>query len=106
MVKTGSSYTLGRAGKLALWYTLNQMEKREIAYSLAIEEQDRGYLAYFPALPGCNTLGASYEEAVKNAREALTVYLESLEKLGRPLPKERTNEFISLGLTVRVPIIA
>ena len=82
------------------------MEKREVTYSLVIEKQDGGYLAYFPALSGCNTLGASYEEAVKNAREALAVYLESLDELGKPFPKDSVNEPVSLGLTVRMPIIA
>jgi len=41
-----------------------------------------GYLAYFPALPGCHTWGNTYEEAVKNAEEALIGYLEALHKNG------------------------
>ncbi len=81
------------------------MEKREITYSLVIEEQDHGYLAYFPALPGCNTFGQTYKEAVNNAHEALTVYLETLDELGKPFPKDRVNQPVSLGLTVRMPII-
>jgi len=30
------------------------MEKKALAYTLEIEHHDDGYLAYFPALPGCN----------------------------------------------------
>ena len=48
----------------------------------------------------------TYEEAINNAREALTVYLKSLDDLGKPLPKDKAHEQISLGLTVRMPIIA
>ena len=33
------------------------MKKHEVTYSLAIEEHEGGYLAYFPALPGCHTWG-------------------------------------------------
>ena len=40
-------------------------------YSLSIEQHPDGYLAYFPALEGCNTWGKTYEEAVKHAEEAL-----------------------------------
>jgi predicted RNase H-like HicB family nuclease len=82
------------------------MEMREVTYSLVIEKQDGGYLAYFPSLPGCNTWGVTYEEAVTNAHEALAVYLESLDDLGKPLPKDEVSEPVSLGLTVRLPIIA
>lgn len=79
--------------------------QQEHTYSLTIERHDGGYLAYFPALPGCNTLGVTYEEAVRNAREALTGYLETLADNGDPIPEETTQELVSLGITVRTPII-
>ncbi len=76
-------------------------------YTLSIERHDDGYLAYFPALPGCHTWGRTYEEAVKNAEEALTLYLETLDELGKTIPEEKNvNEPVSLGVTVRVPVIA
>jgi antitoxin HicB len=76
----------------------------ERTFSLAIERHDDGYLAYFPALPGCATWGATHEEAVKNAEEALAVYLETLADNGDPIPEETTHEPITLGVTVRTPI--
>jgi antitoxin HicB len=84
---------------------LASMKLGEATYSLVVEEQDGGYLAYFPALPGCNTSGRTYEEAVRNAREALTLYLETLTDNGDPIPEETTQEPVSLGITVRTPII-
>ena len=76
-------------------------------YTLSIERHDDGYLAYFPALPGCHTWGKTYEAAVKNAEEALTLYLETLDELGKTIPEEKNvNEPVSLGVTVRVPVIA
>jgi predicted RNase H-like HicB family nuclease len=78
--------------------------RETLTYSLTIEEQDGGYLAYFPALPGCNTWGRTYQEAVKNAEEALLGYLEALQINGQTLPKEANPPVdVSLGLMVTVP---
>jgi predicted RNase H-like HicB family nuclease len=80
------------------------MERRQVTYSLRIEERDGGFLACFPALPGCITWGDTYEKTIRNAREALAVYLESLDDLGKPLPNaDDPDEAVSLGVTVRVP---
>jgi len=76
-------------------------------YTLSIEKHPDGYLAFFPALEGCNTWGRTYEEAVKYAEEALALYLETLDELGKAIPEERDiNQPVSLGVTVRVPVIA
>ncbi|MFC3847586.1 type II toxin-antitoxin system HicB family antitoxin [Helicobacter baculiformis] len=46
----------------------------------AVIEQDQfGYFAYVPSLQGCVSQGKSYEEALKNIKEAIELYLESLE---------------------------
>jgi predicted RNase H-like HicB family nuclease len=76
-------------------------------YTLLIEKHPDGYLAFFPALEGCNTWGRTYEEAVANAEDALALYLETLDQLGEPLPEDKgVDQPISLGVTVKVPIIA
>ena len=75
-------------------------------YTLAIEKHPEGYLAHFPALAGCHTWASTYEEAVVNAEEALAVYLETLANNGDPIPEERSQRPVSLGVTVRTPVIA
>ena len=76
-------------------------------YSLSIERHPDGYLAYFPALEGYNTWGKTYEEAIKHPEETLTLYLESFDELGKLIPEERgVKQPTSLGVTVRVPVIA
>ncbi len=76
-------------------------------YTLSIEKHPDGYLAYFPALPGCNTWGKTYEDAIKYAEEALALYLETLMAHGDDIPEEKSStEPVSLGITVRTPIIA
>ena len=63
-------------------------------------------MAYFPALEGCNTWGKTYEEAVKHAEEALELYLETLNELGKSAPEELgQKQPVSLGVTVRIPVI-
>jgi predicted RNase H-like HicB family nuclease len=54
------------------------MENKALTYTLEIERHDDAYLAYFPALPGCQTWGKTYEAAVRYAEEALSGYLETL----------------------------
>jgi predicted RNase H-like HicB family nuclease len=81
------------------------MENRAVTYSLRIEEHEDGYLAFFPALPGCHTWGKSYEAAIKNAEEALVGYLEALHLNGEEAPEERPEAGVALGLMVTVPTI-
>ena len=80
------------------------MEKQALSYTLEIERHEDGYLAFFPALPGCNTWGRTYEDAVKHAEEALIGFLEALQKNGEKIPVERPSASVSLGLMVDFPI--
>ena len=61
------------------------------------------YLAYFPALAGCHTWGRTYEDAIAYAKEALAVYLETLADNGDPIPEERSDKPVSLGVWAFMP---
>jgi predicted RNase H-like HicB family nuclease len=70
------------------------------AYALTVQfhPEEGGYLAFFPALPGCHTWGDTYEEAIKHAEEALIGYLEALQKNGEEIPEgDRPSGNVSLG---------
>lgn len=41
--------------------------------------EEGGYTATVPALPGCISEGNTREEALKNIREAIELYLEPVE---------------------------
>ena len=41
-----------------------------------IEEIDGGYSVSVPSLSGCFSQGDSFEESVKNIKEAISLYLE------------------------------
>ncbi|WQV00522.1 type II toxin-antitoxin system HicB family antitoxin [Helicobacter pylori] len=44
-----------------------------------IEKDENGYFAFIPILKGCVSQGKSYEEALRNIKEAIELYLEALE---------------------------
>jgi predicted RNase H-like HicB family nuclease len=41
--------------------------------------EDGGFTVFVPTLPGCISEGESKEEALKNIREAIELYLEPVE---------------------------
>jgi len=46
---------------------------------ILLEKQDEGgYAAYVSELPGCVSQGETRREAVKNIKEAISLYLEEL----------------------------
>lgn len=42
-------------------------------------EEDGGFTAYVPALPGCISEGDTEEDAMANIREAIALYLDVVE---------------------------
>lgn len=58
-------------------------------YTGLFERDDEGgYHAFVPALPGCHSQGDTLDEAVANLREAIELYIESLRDHGEPVPSE------------------
>jgi antitoxin HicB len=51
-----------------------------------------GYTVTVPILPGCISEGDSKEEALANIKEAIELYIESLEADGLAVPTEETVE--------------
>ena len=85
------------------------MAQHTRTYSLMVEldREGGGYLAFFPALPGCHTWANTYKEVVQLAEEALVGYLEALAKAGKKIPVERhPARGVALGLMVEVPATA
>jgi len=56
-------------------------------YTVILEKgQESGYIAYAPALRGCVSQGQTREEALKNQKEAVQLYVEALVGDGMPIP--------------------
>lgn len=46
--------------------------------SIILEPQEEGgYTVYAPSLPGCISQGSNKEDAIKNIKEAVELYLEA-----------------------------
>ena len=68
-------------------------------FRILIEPDEDGILvATVPSLPGCVSQGASREEAVRNVREAIEGYLESLRERGEPIPPSILEEVIDVAV--------
>jgi predicted RNase H-like HicB family nuclease len=56
--------------------------------TLIYRGEDDYWVAECPSLPGCISQGRTREEAIQNIREAITLYIESLEADQLPVPPE------------------
>ena len=54
-------------------------------------DEDQAFLAEAPELPGCMAHGDSYEEALRNVRDAMAFWLDVAREQGEsiPIPKGR-----------------
>ncbi|MEX0703656.1 MAG: type II toxin-antitoxin system HicB family antitoxin [Planctomycetales bacterium] len=64
-------------------------EYRGYIFTVTYQAQEPGYVVDFPDVPEIITSGNSLTEAFANACEALDLHLESLQKLGKRLPKAK-----------------
>ena len=58
----------------------------QLLVNLVYDEDYKGYVADVPELPGCMSQGKTVEAALKNVKEAISVYLDALPpKKRRPI---------------------
>ena len=60
-------------------------------YLVIFEWTGRNYSAYVPDLPGCITTGKSVEDAERNMKEAISLYVDTLREDGKPVPEPTTQ---------------
>jgi predicted RNase H-like HicB family nuclease len=60
----------------------NKISKKVYNYTAVFEpdEKDGGYTVTIPNLPGCISEGDNFEEALKNIKEATSLYLEVMKE--------------------------
>lgn len=78
--------------------------RRFYVYRVSIEPDEDRYHAEIPALPGCYSWGVTYEDALKNIKEAAELWLETMAEDGEPIPEENPQILrkapITLGLVL------
>jgi antitoxin HicB len=67
------------------------------SFKVILEQDEDGiFVARVPELPGCVSDGKTKEEALKNIREAIEGYMETLRYEGWPLPKVVSEETVTV----------
>jgi predicted RNase H-like HicB family nuclease len=67
-LSAGGGYDVcGHLRRIAIRLTVN----------LIYDDEWKGYVADVPELPGCISQGRTVEEALKNVREAISLYVEA-----------------------------
>ena len=51
--------------------------------------EDGFWVSECPSLPGCISQGMTHEEAIRNIKEAIDLYIDALEEDGLPVSEER-----------------
>ena len=68
------------------------MDKYEII--LYWSDKDELFIAEVPELPGCSAHGNSREEALKNAGQAIRLWVETAKEFGDPIPEPKGRKLI------------
>ena len=67
-------------------------------YKYAIEifysDDDEGYIAVVPELPGCSAYGESEEQALQEIKTAIDLWLSTARSMGRDIPKPQGREML------------
>ena len=70
-------------------------------YTIIIEKgRESGFVAYAPALKGCVSQGKTKDEALRNIKEAIELYLETLSE--EEIKEVTSKEILTTSLEVQV----
>ncbi len=61
---------------------------RSYTVILTPDPEEGGYGVLVPALPGCFSQGGTVAEALANAREAIQLHLQGMQRDGEPIPDD------------------
>lgn len=57
-------------------------------------QDDNAYIAEVPELAGCAAHGISQSEALRNAQDATTLWLETAHEFGDPIPEPKARRLL------------
>ncbi len=52
-------------------------------YKIRLQESEEGFAVWCPSLPGCWSQGETKEEALENIKDAIQVYLDTVEEINQ-----------------------
>ena len=68
--------------------------------SIVIEKDKDGYYAYCPELQGCCSQGSTYEEALKNIRDAIKLHIEDRIAEGEEITQSEMTSIANIEVAV------
>jgi len=73
-------------------------DTRQTLYAIEIfySEEDNGYIAIIPELPGCSAFGETEEKALEEIKMAMELWLETAKKEGRKIPQPHGKELLKI----------
>ena len=57
-------------------------------------QEDDAFVADVPELPGCMTHGKTHESALREAKKAISLWIETAEAKGRPVSKPKGRRLL------------
>lgn len=68
--------------------------------SVIIEKDADGYFAFCPELQGCYTQGDTYEEVLKNIKDAIRLHIEDRMESGEKIPYVESISLTSVEVAI------
>jgi predicted RNase H-like HicB family nuclease len=73
------------------------------AIVLIYSGEDEGYVATVPELPGCSAFGETEEEAIREVKVAVSLWLSAARKAGRKIPEPIVEKTFKGRFPLRIP---
>jgi len=73
------------------------------AIVVAYSDDDKGYIATLPELPGCSAFGDTEEEAIKEVKVAASLWLAAAKKAKRSIPEPIVEKTFKARFPLRIP---
>ncbi len=56
--------------------------------------EDKAFIAEVPELPGCMAHGDTYEDAIRNIKDAIELWIDTAKEYGDPVPQPKEEKLI------------
>ena len=77
------------------------MKRKVFEYNAIFQkESEGGYSVWIPSLPGCTSQGETFEEALVNIKEAISLYLEDEVEETEQISDVRSQFMVPVRLNI------
>lgn len=73
---------------------------KNFRFIVVVEKNENGYLAFCPELQGCYTQGDTYEEALKNIKDAMKLHIEDRLATGEIIKQPEMTSLTQIEVAV------